>query len=468
MNFPADYIIADAQCGQRENGSCKIGLAEAALTLVPESGAGLMFAWRDIAELKAADYKVSLTSLSGDRVEFSSLGYQYEDFMRIASSFRNKMLIKDSLLDEPLIKSQIEAHYIFQDAGGIEKAQGQCELRIYETALLLVPDRAEMKRFSFRDIAGVQTGDLEISLTLDTGEKLFLSKFGAQFDYFKTHLSEQMNQMLLMGQKLLKSIMPDMDGLALRKASLFLKEGRLLPVSEIEKICPGFFARLEKTVGADPENKKEFALLKSLGRQERICFGFKKGLGGGASGDYFLLLFPIYSADPAKPGNAVAMEAFRTKLENEVIGEKAGQRATYFFRLTSRSDYPLIKDITRLDEKMAAFTRFFNAAMSAVNFRRAPLFLSDAKLEGPRYARYRAAVARIPELRALRDVYIGRVIHSSYENWNEDIANLLAFNIHSGDDNAKWLKSQLPDAGEEKIDNEELLEEQTVPGQEEQ
>ncbi|MCK9418836.1 MAG: hypothetical protein M0R70_05580 [Nitrospirae bacterium] len=459
-------MIANAQGGQRENGSCNVDLAEAVLTISPESGAGLMFSWRDIAELKAADYKVFLTSLSGDRVEFSSLGYQYEDFLRIASALRNKMLIKDSLLDEPLKKSQIEAHYSFQDAAGIEKAQGQCELRIYETALLLVPDGAGMKRFSFRDAAGVQAGDRELSLTLDSGEKLLLSKFGAQFDYFKTHLSEQMNQMLLMGQKLLKSIMPDLDGLALRKASLVLKEGWLLPLSEIEKICPGFFARLEKTLGADPENKKEFALLKSLSRQERICFGFKKGLGGGASEDYFLLLFPVYSADPAKPGNAVAMEAFRTEQENEVIGENAGKRATYFFRLTSRKDYPLTKDISGLDEKMTAFTRFFNAAMSAVNFRRAPLFLSDSKLEEPRYARYRAAVARIPELRALRDVYIGRVIHSSSESWIEDISNLLAFNIHSNDDRAKWLKSQLPDAAEEKIDNEELLEEQAVPGQE--
>ncbi|MCG2725620.1 MAG: hypothetical protein L6420_05075 [Elusimicrobia bacterium] len=496
MNFTAEYTFFDGDGGKMESGHGKVALDKENLRFLPELGAPLLLSWRDILELKPSDYEISILILSGDKIELSSLGYKFEDFIKIASHFRNEMLIKDSLLNEPLKKSQIEAEYSFFDIGDKVLSKGVCELRIYETAALIIPEKNEIKKIPFRDIKSVAEGDLFVTINLDSGEKLRFSKLGNKFDYFKTHLSKQMNQILLEGQELIKSVSPEISGLILRKASLILKEGKIIPLKKMDEIYPEFSKNLGKAVCSDPENKKEYEFLKSLSMTDKIYFGFKKGLTGSLSGDYMLFLFPIYSADIEKPGNAVAMEAFKleticgksvargntndSKTSNaDVIGKKivsmlskainvdgkldAGCRdkntenkATYFFKLASRKNYSLAKNISELDEKMNVFGQFFNRAMSAINFRRAPLFLSDEKLEDAKYAKYRSAIAKVKELRILRDSYIGRIIHSSYESWSEDIKKLLAFNVTSLDDSVKF-KGMVLSAEEEKIDDEETI-----------
>ena len=44
----------------------------------------------------------------------------------------------------------------------------------------------------------------------------------------------------------------------------------------------------------------------------------------------------------------------------------------------------------------------------------------------PRYAKYQFAVKKIPELRELRGLFMGRVVHSSPEQWQQDTRALLA------------------------------------------
>jgi hypothetical protein len=56
------------------------------------------------------------------------------------------------------------------------------------------------------------------------------------------------------------------------------------------------------------------------------------------------------------------------------------------------------------------------------------------------YVRYKFAIAKMPSLRILRRLFIGRVIHSLPEQWKSDVASLLAFNAKSLDDAEKWKK----------------------------
>jgi hypothetical protein len=48
---------------------------------------------------------------------------------------------------------------------------------------------------------------------------------------------------------------------------------------------------------------------------------------------------------------------------------------------------------------------------------------------------------RVPELRTLRERFIGRVMHSSLEQWKGDVAALLDFNVAQQDDSVRWKKS---------------------------
>jgi hypothetical protein len=84
--------------------------------------------------------------------------------------------------------------------------------------------------------------------------------------------------------------------------------------------------------------------------------------------------------------------------------------------------------------------RNINQLMLDINFRREPIFLSDEQLRDPRNARYRYAIQSIPSLRELRHLYIGRVVHSSFDQWKTDVTDLLSFNASTNDDRAKWKK----------------------------
>jgi hypothetical protein len=78
--------------------------------------------------------------------------------------------------------------------------------------------------------------------------------------------------------------------------------------------------------------------------------------------------------------------------------------------------------------------------MIDINFRRDVIHLPDDKFENPRYVQYRFAVAKIPSLTMLRNQFIGRVVHSSFDQWKSDVTSLLVFNAKNEDDSAKWKK----------------------------
>jgi hypothetical protein len=106
-----------------------------------------------------------------------------------------------------------------------------------------------------------------------------------------------------------------------------------------------------------------------------------------------------------------------------------------------RKQYAQTKDEDLIIE-LENFTKNINRAMIDVNFRREPIFLSKEQLDSTKYVQYRFAIERMPSLRMLRSLFIGRVIHSSPEQWQSNVAGLLAFNTKSLDDTEKWKKGE--------------------------
>jgi hypothetical protein len=78
--------------------------------------------------------------------------------------------------------------------------------------------------------------------------------------------------------------------------------------------------------------------------------------------------------------------------------------------------------------------------MIDINFRREPIYLPEDRLDNPKYVQYRFAVVKMPSLKTLRTLFIGRIIHSSFDQWKSDVTSLLDFNNKSKDDNEKWKK----------------------------
>lgn len=162
---------------------------------------------------------------------------------------------------------------------------------------------------------------------------------------------------------------------------------------------------------------------------------------GELTGSYTWLLVPLCNAGSGRLSNAIALEAFTTQSSSQGKEDQtsATAGATYFFRIVGRKEYIQARDEDLIIE-LENFTKNINRYMIDINFRREPIFLSENQLKDTKYVQYRFAIAKMPSLMTLRNLFVGRVIHSSADQWKNDVASLLAFNARSLDDTEKWKK----------------------------
>lgn len=407
----------------------KIVLDKENFSIFPEKWGTYCFSYREVIDLTPEDYQLKLSLGKRQELQISQLGYQYEDFVRIFVKLRNEMLLKDLLFQETLKKSGLEADFVYLDKSGAEKQKGKAEFKFYQTSLVISPEKGELLRIRFSDISETKIDDFQIVIVAETGEKFIISKLGEKFDLFKETLRGCLNEISLNIQNFIKGIWPEIDFSALNKISGLIKEGKAVNKKDIEGVSLEFFKRLEMAL-MRTEVKEEYEFLKSIGEKDKIYIGFKKGLMGGLTGDYFWFFIPIYNKDKSKPGNAIAFET---------AGEKETGRATYFFRIISRKEYGEA-DKAKIDGQIDDLISKINRGLSAINFRREPIYLPEEKLDEPEHVKYKFSMAKIPEIKLMRELFIGRVIHRDNEQWQKDVKNLLEFNISCEDDMAKWQK----------------------------
>lgn len=430
MECSLEYLLTDIAGQETSSGEALARLEEENLAILPRFGEALFLSYRDILDISESDYKIRLALSSKEDLLLSNLGYRYEDFLRVLSKLRNQVLLEDMLMQENLRRSGVEAEFVYWDESGEERGRGKCEPRLYETAIVVIPERGDFTRIPYSDLLEISEEDYHLILTTEYDQKIVLSKMGNQFDPFAKALSEFNNELQLKVQSSLKELLPGFDPLVIRKAARFMKEGRAAKRSDIESISPDLWIELEKRLEV-AGIKEEYDFLKALSQQEKICVGLKRGLLGDLTGEYIWFLIPIYSVARGEPGNAIAMEA--------TAGEGGG-KATYFFRIVSRKGYPEFKEIEELHKEADNLIKRINRSMLDINFRREPIYLPDEKLEEPQYRKYKFAVQRLPGLQTLRHLFIGRVIHASSEQWKQDVMNLLKFNVSTKDDTTKWTK----------------------------
>ncbi|MDO9027439.1 MAG: hypothetical protein Q7U68_01050, partial [Candidatus Roizmanbacteria bacterium] len=430
MECSLGYSLSDDRGQKTASGDAQARLDEENLSILPKFGEALFLSLRDILEISEGDYKIHLTLTSKEKLTLFNLGYRYEDFLRVLSKLRNEILLKDMLMHETLRKSGVEAEFVYFDEVGNEKQRGKCEPRLYETALVVIPEKGELVRIPYSDILEIRDVDFTLAIATDFGEKFVFSKMGRQFDSITKTLSGLINELSLNVQSSLKELLPKSDPSIIRRAARLMKEGKAARRSNIESISHELWAELEKKLEV-AGIKEEYDLLKSLAQKERMCIGLKRGLLGDLTGEYIWFLIPIYSTNQKEPGNAVAMES---------ISGEGGGKATYFFRIVSRKDYPNFKSIEDLHREVDNFIKRMNRCMLAINFRREPIYLPDERLEEPQYQKYQFAIRKIPALQTLRQLFIGRVIHRTPEQWKKDVMDLLQFNVSAQNDSLKWTK----------------------------
>lgn len=397
--------------GTVKQGEGKFSVGEEALEVKPSKGSASRISLRDVTSIEASGFKVMMPLIDGSRAELSMLGRRYDDVVRELHHARNELIMKDLLMGEQLRKQGVRGELRAPFRG----AEGSCEVRLYDTALVLMPVKGTLSRVRYSDIRGIEARDHVLRIELENGEQVGLGMLGRELDPLWKGISDAMAELEASVQALVKSLYPQITGEKLAEASRLLKEGRAARRFELETLDPGLYAALEARLRAAGMGA-EYDHLASLGKKDMVRIGIKRSLVASEE-DYIWFMVPLLGAE----GNAVAMEA--------TSGASSG-RATYFFRIAPRDRYSSMDEGTRreaADESMDVIT----AGLQEINFRRQPIYLKAEELAAPQHAKYRFSIILMPALRELRDRFIGRVAHTSPEEWTAKIKEILLFNAKS-------------------------------------
>jgi hypothetical protein len=404
-------------------GEGKVSLNEDSLVTRPASGAARSMSYRDMVRIDAASYKLLISNTDGSKLELSAMGHRYEDVVRELHNGRNEQMVKDLLMGERLRKQGVRGELRSPFRG----AEGSVEVRLYDTAVVLMPLRYGLVRVRYSDIRGIEAQNHMLRIELESGEQLTLAMLGRELDPLWKGISDAMAEIESNVQATVKDIFPEASGETLRDASRLLREARAARRQDLEDLSPRLFEALESRLRAAGLGN-EYDHLMARGRKDLVRIGIKHSLS--SKEDYIWFMVPLLSTN----GNAVAMEA--------TSGSDTG-RATYFFRIASRGEYPGMDDEARFEAAEGCMD-LLTAALQDINFRREPIYLGDDQLADPQYSKYRFSVILMPGLRELRHRFIGRVAHTSPEEWSTKVDDLLAFNGRAAG-NARWTFSD--DAG---------------------
>ena len=421
MECPASYLFSGVDDLSIFHGDGDALLDAEKLTFLPTSGDPLLIPYRDIIQLSRVGYKINIVLVSKEKLTVFNLGFKYEDFFRNISNLNNEVILKDLLMNEVIHKSGIAADLVHLDVDKTEKALGQCELRIYETAAVIISSDGNFIRIPYSDLTQIRVEAYKLILETDYGDSYLLSRMGKELDTCYKMLNDLIKALSVKTQLSLQELLPIYDSSVIRKITKLMKDGRAARHMDIDLISPGIWTELEKKLDTFGM-KEEYEYLASLGHSERMCIGMKRGLMGDLTKEYIWFLIPIFSADTAKPGNAIAMEA--------TAAEGSG-RATYFFKIMEPSIYKNLKNQEELQMVVDKSLKQINRDLISVNFRREPIYLTDEQLDSTAYVAYRRAVSKVPALQELRRLFIGRVIHSSPEQWKASITQLLESNLNA-------------------------------------
>ncbi len=461
MEVAANFKLYDNKSNVKNEGEAKAILDEQYLTLTVTFGEPMLFSYIDIVGITDYDYKIDLFLSSGEKLNLWSLGYQYEDFLFQLFKLRNELMLKYLLMEESLLQAGFEGQCVQLDPNGQTIQRGNCEVRLYDTALVVLPQKNELIRLPYCYMTNVNKQDYKLTITNESQEKTEFTQFGQNFDPFAKALSDAINKMLLRTQQSIKELISEATPIAVNKLSTLMKDGRAAKRKEIEQQSTDFWRRLTKKID-EAGLTTEYEFLNSLVAKDQVCIGIKRGLMGDLTGTYIWMLFPLLNLGTNRLSNTIAIEAFNTQnnalenkaqptknsgseiteetLQNHVQEQKSGSiGATYFFKAAGRKEYAQTKD-EDLSKELESFIKDFSRSMIEINFRREPIYLTENQLESTQYTQYRFAIAKIPSLKILRDQFLGRVIHASHEQWKADVISLLAFNTKSIDDNEKWSK----------------------------
>jgi len=434
---------------------CRLDFNDESLTLVPAAGPPLTLDLGDIDEFSPAEFELYLTLYTGERLSLSRFGKSFQDLLRELQEAHRTRIVRCLLLED------LEEIARFEGNARLESTAGSCsapaEIRLYRSNLAVLPQSYTGFQWRLADVDAVRFEEADYAIVLRSGdETLTMTRLAKRTREFQERLQAAMADVAGRSALTVRSVFPFLTPEQFPRVAELMKDGHVTAVAGLASIHPGTGRALSETV-VNTRLKPYYELLASRAAACGPYAGFKlirKDIGPEGEGEEEVPAEtepPALSLGGARPDDAVTPHSGQENegSETEVLhwfifplhthgaegmpqaaaweATSRSGRATYFFRLIPASVEWRAGDPAEQAAAIDAAVRRLNRGLLLLNFRREPLYLSDDALQmQARYRRYAVACRKIPVLRQLRSSYLGRVLHTSPQSWQQQVERLLA------------------------------------------
>ena len=400
--YSGKFQYLDASGAALQQGPCELSFDTDTCVVTPAGGVPLAFDLGDVDVYSPAEWELTLGLFTGKRIVLRQFGAAFGRMgEELLKAWRNRTV--RCLLLEDL---EEVAHFSGMANGAAS------EIRLYGSNLAVMPLGRTAMQWRLAEVDAVAFDDATYTFTLRSGsEQLRIAKLGQKTEEFGEKLRTTLGTLRRREAEALHLLFPFLDPDQLQQFVTLAPEGRsvkLTALAGIHRDLPE--ALIARAV--DETLQPYFQSLRKRAAQGGLMSGFKfvrkdeveagsgeetsDGEATGVANDtgqplFFWFFFPMAGR------NVAAWEA-----------TSGGGRATYFFR-TGQA----------VEESIGRLTR----GLALVNFRREPIYLSDAVLDQKaEFHRYAIGRRKLPELAELRAAFLGRAIHSSLEAWEKQVA----------------------------------------------
>jgi len=380
----------------------------------------------DMNELSLVNYVITLKADSGDYV-FSMMGNWCQPFFDALSEAYNKAVLRSLFVKyTPVVTAK--GYYSFSDVSGI--AAGEAPVHVYGNCIVTLPPDLNAKRVPLCFARGLDKGEFQMTLTLDTGEKYLWGRLGYDTAPFTEAVEKQIRALREKTLAAVKEIDPTIDTAQASKLANLVPQGAAASLGQLAAISPSFAKALETKI-ADTRAAETYKHFKSICDPSKIYIGFRKNADAeegdteapagmaGLTGEAGEEITGQLDGSLVMDTEEVADETPDPYLLWLIAPSPNGQYAAVEFAEPNSATF-----VYRTGGDFDGFAGKLNKALEAIDFKREVIRLTDDELRKPENADYYMAAKRTAALGFIRANFKGRAIHSNPEAWKRKVNEL--------------------------------------------
>lgn len=438
--FTGSFEYHSPGCGAIQRGSCRVEFDAETLTLVgPDSPIALDLG--DIDVFEPGEYDLRLVLYTRDAIRLTRFGKAFQDLQHhLLAAYRDR-LVKCLLVSDLDEVARYAGRISLEGDGACE---GPAEIRLYESNIAVLPDRATGFQWRVADIDHIEFDERDYRVVLTRGgERLAVGRLAKRTGEFVERVRERIALLAQRSARLLHALFPFLSPGEFQQVAARMREGVSAPIRDLRplhglieqtllgqvvdaSLRPYLGELIERSDGdwhvgftivrqEPPERDDEVEASTPDVDEDEASPREEPGERVGATPD----------AAVTKVGDGLeALHWFFLPLRSrsgavEHLAWEAtsrGGRATYVFAVEHAAG---AGDVT-------SAVHAINRGLVALNFRREPIYLpADGLVADARYRHYAIAARRLAELTPVRRAFSGRVIHRSMPAWRQQLDRLL-------------------------------------------